>query len=663
MPTIKKLSPFTIIVFLFISVFATTTLVQTRQLIQKKAAIESNDIDVSYISRQPRYDSDEPKKWPSLNELVTFTAHIRNVGLDNVPNFSYIWKIDGSVVKQGSLTPNMVSQETTTTYQWSWAHQTVNNSIQGSHTIEFIADPNNLISEVSETNNSIKDYTQALAVGFWVEYTVYNYFNQNQLLFCSTQSCVGSNSWEDWAQRQIRLFNTLLASSKSEHFPQGAIDRVRLDKIVIVPDCSLREGAIPVVPFDRTLDTVWGFTSSKVEPVIGCIRDQNDGNKRLYKNNASLQNLEYSVVHELTHKRFVPDFYGLNIEVDDVLVQENGISIANTPFLPILWSDIVYLNKEQKIMGGGNFPDGYDPVSFGILNRNAGVRGTGGIELNPYYDIPTTTQFKFLSSSGQPIPNASIQIWKPELKQSEYYGQSFSGAADVFGITDNQGTLTLATDSVFDPWNRTYSFIHGLIFLYRIESNNQIAYGFQEITDLLLAYWQGQTVQALIPITTKLSGSSVFTPTPTIKPLSTPTRTPTPASSGLNIIKVKVTGAANGGVWPNLLFFVNHPIGSSVAVGTPLKTWVTSGGLQEFTYTFNYGSKINQIDLVTTNNSSNPNDLTLSSVILNNKTLFPWGATCFFDTGSSNLAFDGVTTNNACNVKIFSNGSFRFTNF
>ena len=38
------------------------------------------DLDVTYISREPRYEWSAAKKWPDAGEVVTFTAHVTNKG-------------------------------------------------------------------------------------------------------------------------------------------------------------------------------------------------------------------------------------------------------------------------------------------------------------------------------------------------------------------------------------------------------------------------------------------------------------------------------------------------------------------------------------------------------------------------------------------------------
>lgn len=471
------------------------------------------DIDVLFIERHPRLYYDGTQKWPKENEIVTFIAHIKNNGNTPLESFNYSWKIDDVVVQEGVEYTLNVGEIKTISYQWRWQHQIVNDRIQGSHTVEFVVDPKNLIDEISETNNNIKDFTQGLAIGFWVEQKVYDFFNQNQLQYCSDKSCVGSNSWEDWAQRQIRLFNNLLASSKSTQYPNGAIDRVRLDKVTVLPDCTISYDNFP--PADNTYDLVWGFTSAKVEPVSGCTRDLEDGNKRLYQVRPDFQNLEHPLIHELSHARYLIDLYGLDVYTRDVLVVEDGALVANTSLLPEVSPGIVYKSKEQGIMSGEYYGK-YEAHSIGALNRVAGLRARGGNYNAPavigeyLLDLPQVIKFQFLTQNGLSIPFADIQIYQAKPNAGEWYGKVFEGTPDIIGKTDSQGVFTYIGNPFGESISHRYGFSN-LVFLYRIKAGTDITYGFQEITDLNHAYWKGYIQEAVVPVKTALS--STFLPT------------------------------------------------------------------------------------------------------------------------------------------------------
>jgi hypothetical protein len=131
------------------------------------------DLDMAYIGRTPRYDYSAIKNQPAPGDTVAFEGHVANRGGQATGQFAYAWSIDDATVltgTQASLTPG---EMITLTFSWAW--QT------GTHTVSLQLDPANSIAEVSEQNNLVADRISALAVGFWVEQSVYDWFNAHQV--------------------------------------------------------------------------------------------------------------------------------------------------------------------------------------------------------------------------------------------------------------------------------------------------------------------------------------------------------------------------------------------------------------------------------------------------------------------------------------------------
>ena len=273
------------------------------------------DLDLAYIARLPRYDYDAAKNEPKAGDAVTFEAHVANRGLQASAVFAYGWYLDDILVKNATHPALSPGEGITLSQGWTW--QT------GVHTIRLTLDPLNLIPEVSEQNNSIEDRTNALAVGFWVEQSVWNYFNQHQF-----DLGLGSVSWEDWAQRQLRVWNQMLAGAVHPPLtPQGILDRVRLDKVTLVPDGMLPACATNFpAPDDKTIDLEWGFPSEEVGISSGHVC----GAFNYYIDNPDSQNVEYSLMHELSHARYLIDLYGLNEYVDAAYLSTGVTSTAAT---------------------------------------------------------------------------------------------------------------------------------------------------------------------------------------------------------------------------------------------------------------------------------------------------------------------------------------------
>ncbi|UCD99780.1 MAG: hypothetical protein JSV42_03365, partial [Chloroflexota bacterium] len=274
------------------------------------------DLDVTYISREPRYDWDSSKPWPDLGENVTFKAHIINKGTIGSGTFTYEWKIDDQVLSTGSVNNLDPQAEVVVELIWAWQY--------GRHYVSLEVDPQNVIAETAETNNQITDSTDAMTIGFWVEETVYDDFN-------NIQNGAGTYSWEDWAQSIIQKMNWMFAYSKYPSAPNGILTRVRLDNITIVPDGTLFNQGPWHAPYDTTYDGRWGFSVEEYGNGCQCCPQ------------AICYDLPTWVIHELMHYLYARiDLYAFDVQGGDVKVRdENGNLIAGTPLLPYVQFDVL----------------------------------------------------------------------------------------------------------------------------------------------------------------------------------------------------------------------------------------------------------------------------------------------------------------------------------
>lgn len=291
-------------------------------LTASQALTNTPDLDVQYIGRTPRYawcDERPPnanctnvKIAPTAGDIVTFEGHIANRGDIPTGTFGYVWLIDG--VQQVQSTHNSLNagQEEILTYQWSWAN--------GPHTVKLIVDTAAAISEISELNNSIEDRTDALSIGIYVEPAAYDFFNTNVW-----QANVGTNSFEDWIQRDVQIWNQMFAQAIFPLTPYGITDRVRLDKVVRLPSngathCDTNNPASFIVAnngsgIDYDVDLIWGFPSDLVGIEMDTIPNcQNYGPLYNLLPNRYLLDHDPGLIHELNHARYLVDLYGFNVD-------------------------------------------------------------------------------------------------------------------------------------------------------------------------------------------------------------------------------------------------------------------------------------------------------------------------------------------------------------
>ncbi len=518
------------------------------------------DLDVANIARTPRYNYDAPKNNPAPGDVVTFQARISNRGGQATGVFAYAWYID-QVLVQSNAYPNLdIGSETSLSLNWTWQN--------GPHTVRLDLDPSNTISEVSEQNNSVEDRTNGLAIGFWVERSVYDYFNLHQV-----ELGLGSVSWDDWAQRQIRFWNQMMSEAIHPLTPQGIIDRVRLDKVTVVPDGTLPYPSNTPDINDKTVDMMWGFHADSVGP------------GGFYIQSPSAQNLEPSLLHELSHARYLIDLYGLDvgfgtenlnngvtstattltvtsnveasgywplpaylgIEGELVICQSksgnsfvncsrgaegtiprahnsnaivnqaairlqdgHGDLILNSSSMPLVggWNDHVYYNRyPNDLMSGGLT---YESHSAYAWNRIAGRRPICGnynapCNIGEYVnDLPQHNVVEIHDVNGQPTYGAKVELFQAKPNNG-WYGKLYLSTPDVTYYTDALGRVDLG----HFPFGYSPPIVHGNGYsnanlLLKISFGKNSMYRFFEVTDANEAYWQGQQNIATYSLDTTL---------------------------------------------------------------------------------------------------------------------------------------------------------------
>jgi len=185
---------------------------------------------------------------PTNGQPVTCLAHVKNWGTNPVA-VPFEWRFDGATARSGSVTLG-ATQAVALPFAWSWETNT--------HTIEFRADPDNTLAELSKLNNRRVIRSNALLVGPWVEQSLYNYFHNTQYKLLD-----GANSFEDWGQRMVDRWNWTMHKAAFPFAPDAFLDDLSLDEVVIVPDTALplAGGSAGNDPDsrDRTVDMEWGI--------------------------------------------------------------------------------------------------------------------------------------------------------------------------------------------------------------------------------------------------------------------------------------------------------------------------------------------------------------------------------------------------------------------
>jgi hypothetical protein len=460
------------------------------------ALATTNDLTVAYIQRLPVMNwvqgstSPTTDGWPTAGQNVTWRGFVKNFSSSARSNVQYKWFSDGVQVASGTF--NVAANGTATidlVRAWDFNR----------HSLKLSIDTSNAVAEDEEQNNDLTVYTNAISLGLWVEQTVYDYFLAHQRELSGTHS----TSWENWAQRQVTRWNDVLfAGAIYPDTPNGVLDRIRLDKITVVPDGALPlNGGLPTNDpdlNDHTVDLEWGFPATLIT--------QASGNFYANTTSATLDNpfyYERSLIHELGHARYLIDNYGFNVHQtpdgtgrDGVPLTENGANIVGTPFLPMVSSDAVYYTHQTGLMNGDyDFVDAYSTRALNLIagwratQGNVNAPGNIGVFLN---DLPAQNRVTLLdSSNGAPLAGASVRIYQSTGIPGAFYAKNFNSTPTQTLTADGSGQILVGRNP-FSSTNLTW--LHeSTDILLRIEHQNRVRYQFMEASDFNLEYWRGHT--------------------------------------------------------------------------------------------------------------------------------------------------------------------------
>lgn len=462
----------------------------------------TTDLDVGWISREPEiayvWNSSNPRVegWPSPGETVTWRAHVRNWS-GSARTLSWQWRLDGEVAASGTAT-FAADSFTTVDFAWPWTFER--------HQLTFVVDSTNVLSEQSEVNNSVTVFTDALAVGFWVEQSFYRFMQENQHRLVG----LGSASFEDWAQRHMTEFNRLAENAVFPETPHGVLDRMRLQKVVVVPD-----GGLPVSPIDnvyydsggethphdadRGVDMSWGFPAGRVASYQGNLTQAVSGN---------LFYLAGYLIHELGHARYLVDTYTYRVDhlppVRTVEITENGKLAVGTPVMPATPMIVNQVNGfsvfDSPVNGlmdtDYNYIDRHSAAALNLIAGARAVSGTANVPRNyAVYlnDLPAENRITIVDAKGKPVPDADVDFFQGvRWDDNDLYSARYDDIPDLHFTTDAQGQILVGRNPFNSRGTLDGDHMGELVAIVRIRKNGKTAFSYLESRLFNLAYWRGE---------------------------------------------------------------------------------------------------------------------------------------------------------------------------
>jgi len=413
----------------------------------------------------------DPKKYQlhrKPGEQVTFVVHVFNAGAVPAGRFGYRISIDEKEASSGRIDGLRPGKEKLVKVAWRWK--------TGQHHIKVELDPEQKLKEITRLNNVFVDPTRALTYFFAVHKTTYENFSK-------VLNVVDSFCFEDWAQYHVHMMNYLFAQSKWPSAPDGIHERVRVDKIVVVPDADpkhqephRRRNADPkeIVEYNGN----WFF--GKSDPIERTRR--------------WALSVDWGLPHELAHQLGLVDIYQLNVDPWQVLVRRADGSYAN----------VKHFYPQPQTMMHWHGPHTFSEHCANYLNQTRGrPRGYFG---DYYYDVPEQCYLKVLSISGKPAAGAKIALYQRAFfKQPRHFVR---GEPIASGTTDDDGlflmpnrpapghkTLSGPTFRGYElkpnPWGHIHVVGFNAMLLARVEATGREEFYYLRLLDFNVAKWRG----------------------------------------------------------------------------------------------------------------------------------------------------------------------------
>ena len=464
------------------------------------------DLHVLYIERTPRYPRYAPiytyyeitepsgfgpywfsaatglgqgqtgatQRFPDIGDTVTYTAHIRNRGTTTITGpVNCTWRYDDGVIATptipGPLAPGD-SASTAMTRTWDGL----------SHDISFTIDT----TDDKALNNSLTDNTNAVPFLTYVDRTYEEAHREETPSYPQATT----EDFVHWLHLHMAEMNRMFADA-------GSDKRIRFDKLDVLHDHDP----------DPTIDTI----DFAVFPF------------RYYAGGGSLRagsgyyhadvDIDYGLLHEKGHQLGLVDIYRL--DMNGANNQVSGMGYSAVPCLMHGCSDFF---SDHSALAMNHWYD----VAHGYYGQYM-------------YCTPNTVRMRFIGIDGQPLQNATVKMYQKVSRsgQGEVITTQIKaqGTTDVNGewdlpnvpIDTNLAPTTYAGDTLRpNPFGYIAVVADNGLLHFRIEKLGGVDYAWLDITEVNVAYWQGQTGVAVFERQVAVGGPPQFVPPPDMTELN-----------------------------------------------------------------------------------------------------------------------------------------------
>jgi hypothetical protein len=390
-------------------------------------------------------DENTPRK-PPVGSTVTYTATVRNRGTNPFNGSCRIrWLVDGTVVSEQMVSLALAPRQTQT-----FSLDRIWDDID--HLIQFTIE----VNDSRPTNNTLAVYAKSVGFLSYVDLSYIENFREETPNYPHAVT----NDFIDWLNYHMARFNAIFEQAgtpKRVHFE--VLETLMDDE----PDPEIDTIYFAIFPFRYRADEGSLRRSGYYQPD---------------------DDIDYGLLHEMGHQLGLIDLYRLNL--DPLMNEVNGMMYRTVPCL---------------MHGVSPFLSAHSALAMTHWYDKA--HGYYGQYL---YSLPRTTRLRLIGLDGQPLSNAQVTIFQKCTRPEQ--GEVLTTQVKAQGLTDSNGVYTLPNvpiDADLAPCayngdclrDNPFGYIdvvgtNGLLLI-KVEHQGFVDYTWLDITEVNVAYWQGQT--------------------------------------------------------------------------------------------------------------------------------------------------------------------------
>lgn len=431
---------------------------------------------------------------PRVGSPVKFRIHVLNAGSKASAACRCEVSVDAAKIHAADLPAIQPGAEHVIETEWPWE--------AGPRLLTVRIDPEARQREVQRWNNTFQERIDAQALTFVVA-------RSRRDAFRDVRNLVDSFCIEDWIQYHVRMVNALAAASVYPSAPQGILERVRCDRIVVVDD-----------PGDPDARAGWEASLHR-----GGKRDAPSEYAGLLTlgRPSQAEDLRTSALYV---DWSIPRRIGADLGLVDLAATDTEISQCRVRDLHEQYVVRQHLFPWARTMMYAAGPYPFSEACAGHLNRTRGApRGFSGTFL---YQVPRSIVVEARASDGSPLPGVQVDVFQLMADGEDAGSICGLGRTDPIAslVTNERGRARLPdqqapTHKCADgyelrpnPFGRIDAKGRNGLLLLRVRRGPSEEFHFLRLFDCLVAANRGQSEEYLHPIQTRLGPVGAPPPPP-----------------------------------------------------------------------------------------------------------------------------------------------------